>query len=75
MLIPGDAGLAPMAATTADRFSSLYERDYPRVFAFAYRRTGDRTGQGSAITARQFVFDTRSAQVARSLPRPHHWPL
>ena len=53
MSIPDGEPASPHAATDAD-FAHLYERHYAAVFAFACRRTGDRT-RAEDVTAHTFL--------------------
>ena len=61
MIIP-DGGRGAHCAATGGAFAHLYQRHYDAVFAFAYRRTGDRM-RAEDVTAQTFL------QALQAFPR------
>ncbi len=61
MIIP-DGGLSAHCAATSAAFAQLYQRHYPAVFAFAYRRVGERA-RAEDVAAQTFL------QALQAFPR------
>lgn len=75
-MIISDGSPAPSHAATGAAFAQLYQRHYAAVFAFAYRRVGDRA-RAEDVAAQTFLqalqafprYEERGAPVAAWLLR------